>query len=268
MSSLLDIPVEIDWSRLPDPPESIILDQNGWGGRLAFVIPWGYRYEFMDLISGTDEAIPLTGGGSITRRVPLRHPERPLVFFAVRAECEGWGGPEGFLDGVGQEVLHSHGRVIVEFATLPFGSTEDIPFSVTRVRHASEFWTVPSTAFVFSDGTKSDQAGGIDVGVTDISITTFLNPTLNHAQLTSFRNKINSVPFLGYAAGFVKFMGADTESPISALGSRTHTKSLTFRHREVHWNLQLRNDGDLDIPLNSFTDLPPYASADLNALIS
>lgn len=92
MSSLLDIPPEIDWARLPDPAETIEINEGGWSGRLAFVIPWGYRYSFLDLVAGADEVISMPGGGTITRRVPLRHPERPLVFFAVGARCEGWGG--------------------------------------------------------------------------------------------------------------------------------------------------------------------------------
>jgi hypothetical protein len=268
MSSLSSIPVEIDWSRLPDPPESIIIDQDGWGGRLAFVVPWGYRYEFMDLVAGSDEVITYGGGSTMTRKVPLRHPERPLVFFAVRAECEGWGGPEGFLDGVGQEVLHSHGRVVVEFSTLPFGAGEEIPFSVTRVRHGSEYITKPGAAFTFSNGTKSSQDSGIFIALNTISITTYLNPTLNHPQITALTNKINSTTFLGYPPGHVKFDGADTESPVSSLGSRTHTKSMTFTYRELHWNLQMRGDGMMDTPMNAYTGLPPFQSAELNALIS
>lgn len=266
MSSLADIPPEIDWARINNPPETIDLGEGGGGGRVAFVIPWSYRYNFYDLVAGTDEVFPITGG-TMTRKVPLRHPDRPNVFFAVGMVMEGWGGYEGALDDFGHGVMYSHARCIVDFSTLGFTSYEDQPFANISMNQGSEYITKPNTAFKFSDNSYSQQDSGIFVATNLISLTTYLNPTLDVAYLGSMTNKINSTPIFGYPAGHVKFLGCQSQSPVSALGVVTHTKVMNFMYRELHWNYQMRWDGMMDIPINQYTSNPTYASAELNNLL-
>jgi hypothetical protein len=268
MSSLADIPPEIDWSRINDPPESIELGEGGGRARIAFLIPWGWRYNFYDLVAGTDETFPLTGGGSIVRKVPLRHPDRPEVFFAVGCFIEGLGAYEGFTDTLGHDVMYSHARCIVDFATMPFMQVGDQPFAQVRVKHGTEYIGKPGSAFHFlEDNSKIEQQGGIFVATAAITITTFLNPTLDHNFLNSMLNRLNAGTFEGYVSGHVKYLGADTDSPVSAMGVVTHTKSLSFMYRELHWNYQMRADGKMDIPINDFTGLPTYQLANINTLL-
>lgn len=282
MGYLADVPSGIieHISRAYQPAEVLSVGNGSWSDQITFYIPWDQRWVFLDYVAGTSEEF-VTSGGTVTRVVPLRHPERPEVLFAVGASCEGIGGYHErsalngnplLVDGMDQPILYSHARVTVDFSTLSFGFEGDQPFTELNLKHGAEYWTKPGTAWLFSNGSKSSQDVGVLVPTTTYQLTSYQNAALNATLLRQCQGKVNSTTLFlageSLPAGTVRFDGAETSSSRSTLGAITHVKRMAFTWRAVNWNLQMREDGELDIPINVFSGLPPYETADLNLLLA
>ncbi len=257
--------------------------KKGSGSRGPYVIKpylveWLYADAFVDSVLGGVSRI-----GNFTQYTP-RHacPENPTLY-ATNAEINYLGETDvtgGTTPKFTQTIVMVTYSVLTwdEFNTQDPNGTMSFPNeaapnqpilqTVQEIDAASEFITMPGTAFVFtSDNKSTDSPIGVWVGNSTLSLTKKNVPYLPQALIHAKMNKVNDATFLGQPAEQVLFLGAKTHRESLADGTRTQEVALTFKWREKKWNYAPRPDTGVWERIQTSVGGSPYETADLLPLL-
>jgi hypothetical protein len=253
----------VNWSIARTPAPWIAGGPGGREGEITFQVGLNDIGSFLTTLAGTTETVTLTGGGTMDRIVPLKHPDDPTML-AMSYRAEAYGTPNGTGASI-HSTQFSHHRVRVQFATLPFGVGGDSPFYSLSTETAESFETIPNVTLHFSNGTAPTGEFGIPAPLSVLNLTTYLNPTPVDYALSALVGKINSVAFDDYPPFTLRFTRINSEAQ-QGMFSRSLVKSYGFQFRDPHWNKILRNDGVWDTATIGSTGVGRFLTADLNAL--
>lgn len=266
MAFIEDMPLASNlWAPTYDPKPIYEGGPEGRRATMHFVMGLNDVTTFVQFIKGQPETIPIAGGGTMQRIVPLLYPddnELQLVSYGV----EYFGTPGG-VRGPGQSYytpLFSHARVDCEFQTLPF-VFEDQAFYSISTDTGAVIETLPDTGLVFPGGERTTGDYGLPIPITALIITTYMSPTPVSYALASLTGKVNSTTAFGFPPGTLRFNGVKSDFA-RGLYSRTLIKSFGLAFREPGWNYVMRKNGVWDIPLFPGNGNPKYLSSDLNIL--
>jgi hypothetical protein len=242
------------------PNASIEANGDQIRAEMSFRCAYPDRFAFINVVSGLPETIDIGGGVTITRSVPLRHPDFPELL------ANGYRG-EGF--GMSPDVFgYTNWRVQVSFGSVPFPIVGDRPFMEVGLDHGGTYTTVPGEGMVFlSDGKRLRHDYGVFVPEQNYTVTTYFNPGLDDALIDSLLGKVNSSPFLGKAVGCARFNSCATRITQTINGQMTYTKMFSMSFRRRPWNEVLRPGMVWDMPVGESNGLPAHESADLNLLL-
>lgn len=263
MATLDDIPVP--FTILRDPPPTIQGGPGGRGGDMHFCMALNDRGAFIQTMAGTTETIPIPGGGTSERIIPLVHPDDPGLF-AVSYDSKAIGGA-GNVWGEGLSVyteMFTHAVISVRFESLPFALGSADPWYTLNVTSGVTIETIPDGAFLFDGVEEMTGEAGIPIPLVQYNLTTYLNTQQISYAVAQLSGKVNSVEFEGFPAGFIRYTG--TVSEMTRGGSGTSlVKSYALSFRPIMWNYSMRRNGVWAIPLTA-GGLTKYQTADLNIL--
>lgn len=264
MATLDDITVP--FSILRDPAPIIRGGPGGRSGEINFYTALNDRGSFIQTMAGTTENIALPGGGTVERVVPLQHPDDPGMY-AVSYESKAIGTPGGVW-GTGLSVyttMFSHAVLSVQFESLPFILGSADPWFTLSVGSGTTIETIPDGAFAFSSPYEEMTGeAGIPIPIVQYNLTTYMNTQQIGYEVAQLAGKVNSVPFEGFPAGFIRYSGTTSEMTRGG-GGTSLVKSYALSFRPILWNMAMRRNGTWDIPLTG-GGLMKYQTADLNIL--
>lgn len=259
---------------LRQPAPTIAGGPDGRSGTLAFAVDLADLGNFLEFVAGTDETIPLSGGGSIVRRVPLLHPDDPAMFLdSYDAEMFGTAGAATWAPGLSIHTEQfTHVRLRMLFRTLPPGVGGDQPYYTVSSETSSTMETIPGNSFVTASGRRLTGEAGLPIPCTSLIVSTFLSPTPVSYTLARLSGQINSTAVdLGvygtFPAGTLRFDGVRQDIAVGSSGS-TNAKSFILKHRDRLWNQVLNDLGEWEFAYSVGGGLPKYQSTDLNILKS
>jgi hypothetical protein len=243
-------------------PKTLNNDGTGWVAQIGFSTTYANLVPFVLAIAGSNQTIT-TSFGSMVRVQRLQHPEYTGLY-AVRVRTEATGESSG--PGVDQ--MYSMVKVLVEFSTMPFGTSGDSAFMTWETTQSSQYTTLPGKKYKFSTGEPLDQEVGVPANLNTYVLTLFNCPTLDDATIdTVMASPVNSATFRGKPAGSLMFGGCQSVYQTSVGGVVTFQKSFSFTYRSYDWNAAYKHDGTLGFPLDPANN-PPFATCDFNTLLS
>jgi hypothetical protein len=269
MATLDDIPVPFTILRNPAPV--ITGGPSGRTGRMHFLTALNDVGPFIQTIAGTVQTIPMEGGGTVDRIVPLVHPNDSGMF-VVSYESEALGTPGGIW-GQGLSVytnMFSHARISLEFMSLPFADVNSSdPWYTINVDSGTTIETLPDQSFFFPGGEELTGEAGIPIPVINFNITTFMSTKPVGYTEALLAGRVNSAPFTTtdygtFPPGFLRFAGARSEQTRGAYGTSL-VKSYSLAFRPIEWNKSMRKSGAWDYPTTS-GGMSKYLAGNLNIL--
>lgn len=263
--ALIEDLTSISWTLRYEPKPIYEGGPEGRRATMHFLVALNDVTAFVQFIKGTVEAIPIAGGGTMDRVVPLLYPDdNELQLTSYRVEYFGTPGATRL---EGQSIythMYSHARIDCEFQTLPFDLADAAYYSISTDTGVV-IETIPDTGLVFPGGERTTGDYGLPIPITALIVTTYMSPTPVSYTLASLTGKVNSSTAFGFPAGTLRFNGVKSDFA-KGLYSRTLVKSFGLAYREPGWNYVMKKDGSWDIPLFPATGNPKYLSADLNIL--
>ncbi len=214
---------------------------GGPTARKGFLCDWADRYTVATGMLGLSSTTHI--GGSITLLTPLQYPERTTMF-ARHIEIRGVGPPT---QGVVQ-LQWPKAVLSVEYACLPWSfpgidypgfnqidPTHPYIWAEQNFSFGSEFITVPGKAVKFAiSGKPLQQDWGFSSPKLDMQITLKNVPYMpSTAVLAAMAAPVNSALYLGVAAGFLLFNGAETHVTRSSDGTYTQEVTYSFSYRPI-----------------------------------
>jgi hypothetical protein len=197
------------------------------------------------------------GGASVERISPLRHPFLTNLV-AIDVNWRGTGRPTLASPG------WTDARVEIRFGLPPYSL--DRLYTV-QTRFGGEFDTIPNAAMDFADGSRITGDWGVFVPEIAMLVTTYQSPEPVGATIAGLVGKVNSTTFLGWAPGYVRFDGVESNFAQTLALTTTYVKSFAINFRSRAWNEVMKPTGAVEAPTNILTGLPKYASGDLNILL-
>jgi hypothetical protein len=257
------------------PAPTIEGGPEGRAGELTFQIaPLSQIGPFLSWCAGSDETITISGGGSIVRRVPLRHPDDGDMYIESYT-LEYFGTPMAELWAPGKSVhteQFSHARMMAYFRTLPLGVGADQQFYTISTETGASVETIPGGAMVDEDGNKLTGDRGITIPCTNLVVDTYQSNTPVGYAIHSIVGRVNSEiftdPTLGnYPIGTLRFEGVRQVASRGTTGFNLQ-KSFNLKFREIPWNKVPNKNGVWQFASAVGDGSPKYQSADLNILKS
>jgi hypothetical protein len=259
---------------LRQPAPTIVGGPDGRSGMLAFAVDLADIGNFLEFVAGTDEIVPTPGGGSITRRVPLLHPDDSGMFVdSYDGEMFGTAGKNLWTPGLSIHTEQfTHVRLRMLFRTLPIAIGGDQPYYTIASETSSTMETIPGNSFVTESGRRLTGDGGLPIPCTSLIVTTYLSPTPVSYTLARLSGQVNSTDvdfgiYGTFPAGTLRFDGVRQDIAVGSSGS-TNAKSFILKHRDIEWNKVLNDRGEWEFAYSVGNGLPKYRSTDLNILKS
>lgn len=250
------------------PAPEITGGPDGRTARASFLIkPLTEIGPFLAFAAGSNEVLPLAGGGTITRKVPLRWPDDAEMY--VDSYNLTYLGKA--MDALWQPGLSIHteqynyARMDMFFRTLPEGVGSGQVFYTISTESGVDVETIPDGGFVTAGGRKVTGDRGIFIPGTILVVTTYLSPTPVSYTLRSLVGRVNSVDFEDHPPGTLRFDSVRQEFTTGSAGQGL-TKSFAFKARDEPWNKVLDDLGAWDYAYSVATGQPKYKSTDLNLL--
>lgn len=267
MSTISQLPQP--WSYAYRPAATLAKDGSGLKATIHFFTTNDNLPDFFDVVSGLPPTqVPLPGGGTTPKIVPLQHPRYPRMY-ASRIYGEAFGEPSPSSTSLID--LHSHVRVAVDFEapTFPtdFGGQNDLPYMKKAVKHGGKYVTIPGRRMTFTNDEELDHDYGVYVPQ-DVYVYTFYQcTTLGEDVIRPMVGRINDTEFLGFPVGQLRFDGWDSDEETSVGGVKTYVRTLSFTYQDHHWNDFFRRDGVLDVA-NDEEGNPVHEHAEFNDLLT
>jgi hypothetical protein len=212
----------------------------------SYLCPWANRFTVAHGFLGLSSTVSI--GGLITLSLPLPYPELAsessyalASMYARTVEIIGAGPP---VQGTAN-IAYTSAIVRVSFGPFPwtFAGIDYMQLDPTRpyiwaeqhLAYSSEFITVPGRKVFFKSSGKSlDQDWGFTSPKIDMTITCKSMPYLPApAVLYASQNPISSVTYLGCAAGYLLFNGAQDDPGQASDGTPIRDVSFSFSFRPI-----------------------------------
>jgi hypothetical protein len=216
-------------------------------------------------IVGPIQVYPSVWGGSISRRLPMEHPDIPGIY-ASRYSYTGQGRTSA-------SRLYQHYRVRIEYENLPYQIEGDTPFMSIAKDFGVRVITLPGRAITLSTGGKLEQDQGMPIPLLNLLVTIYGAPSpppalimdASAAPVNAFPLYLPGIPPI--APGYAIFNGEAEQVDLSYQGNVSKVVGYRFSVQgRLRWDQVIDPDtGGLAYPL-----LPDgnrvVASSDLNAL--
>ncbi len=206
--------------------------------RKSFLCGWADRFTVANAFLGLSSTVSI--GGLITLQTPLAYPDLSTAY-ATHIDLVPVGNPT---EGARQTVW-PNAIVNVTYGCLPWSFSgfdymqldglHPYVYAEQGFNYTSEWITVPKTQVFYSGGTVPlDQDWGFRSPLINFSIMVKYVPYLNVPPLiTALASPINSVAFLGCAAGKLLFNGAESRPSFMVDGTRTQNIEYSFSYRPI-----------------------------------
>ncbi len=230
------------------------------------VCRWTDRLDLVNRLLG----YATSTGGTTTVAQPLTYKGAPFLV-CTHVEIEGTGMLGADSDG---DAAYPYARLRVIYDPSEFNNdghetgNENLDFS-------SEVVALPMNgpSLYWSNGDAVDPraAPAIHFTTATFSRTLYSQPTLPVNLIFTLLDTVNQGPFLGAAAGKVRFLGARTHRRFTATGAKNWDITLAFLYRSIEHNKSFRANlsGDAggwqDIYLDESLTQQPYPPADYSA---
>jgi hypothetical protein len=218
--------------------------------------------------------------GNLVRIPPHQHPLAPYCFCQQASVVEGYGGP--LLNAAGYPQYQGGFKVKASYR--PFTLIGEIDYSqdmqnqidpttpvlwcTQELDFDTDVFSLPNHKFKWvTDNTAANVPFRVEVGVTVMKLTFHRVPYMPVGIIRQLRGRLNSVKFLGAAAGTVRFRGGTTTREFSTDGSVNQKVSLVFAERDVPWDQFFRPDKMAWDTMQDAAGNTGYYRADLSPLI-
>ncbi len=217
--------------------ESFDLTQ-GPTARKGFLCAWNDRYTVANGLLGLSNTTHV--GGLITLLTPAQYPQRTTMY-AHTIEVRGVGTPT---QGSAQ-IQWTNAILTVGYQCLPWSfagldymqldPTHPYIYAEQNFSFSTEFITVPGKQVKYATSGKTlDQDWGFMSPKLDMSITLKYVPYLPAQQiLNALQAPVNSTTYLGCAAGFLLFNGAENHQTRMTDGTFTQDVTYSFSYRPI-----------------------------------
>lgn len=257
-----------------NPPPRLDGGPDGRSGEFTFQIRGVNELNaFLAFCAGTDETVPLGDGSTITRRVPLRHPDfADLYIDSYSVDYFGTAGAELWVPG---KSVHTEqfNRINMRtlFRTLPVGVGEAQQYYTVSDETGADVQTIPGGAMVTESGRSLEGEIGLTIPVSRIAVTTYMSPNPISYALRRLVGRVNSTPFTDgadvYPEGTLRFDSIRGETQVGSSGV-VRVKSFSLSIREEPWNKVVNDLGEWEYAYSVAGGLAKYRSSDLNILKS
>ncbi len=219
------------------------------GETFVYHCPASELEDQLEAIAGPLTVYSTGWGGSVTRRLPMEHPERPGLF-AVRAQAEGMGRSSA-------SGLYSWYKLTVEFDSPPYQLTGDTPFMSIRRAAGVSHITVPGMYLrQVSDNKVLNHDGAVPVPVVHYLVTVFGLSAINDVAISdAMAAPLNSstlyLPGATIAAGYALFNSVEDQNDFSYGGvvTRSITYKFAFRSTMKWTEIISPYSGNVDRPI-------------------
>ena len=258
---------------LRQPAPTIGGGPDGHEGEITFLIsPLSQIGPFLTHCAGFLEDVPIAGGGTVERRVPLIHPDDPDMYIESYT-IEYFGRPMSESWAPGKSIhteQFSHARMRSYFRTLPLGVGPDQQFYTIDIETGATVETVPGGAMKTATNRPLTGDFGLTIPTSNLVVTTFMSPTPISYAIHQMVGKVNSTEFTdpeigNFPIGTLRFQGVKQATSRGSTG-RTLVKSFNLGYREELWNKVLNDVGVWEFAYTVSGGLMKYKSADLNIL--
>ena len=210
----------------------------------AYLCPWGSRFKVAQGFLGLSNTTSV--GGLINLLTPLPYPEPFVVgvqqtMYASNIQIKGVGSPtQGTYQAQWTDAI-----VMVGYACLPWsfsgvGYNQIDPanpfiYAEQNISFSSEWITVPGSAVRYASNSKKlDQDWGFRSPLANLNISLKYIPYLPAQQiLIAAQSPISSADYLGVAAGYLLFNGAENHQTFMSDGTFAQTFDMSFTVRTV-----------------------------------
>lgn len=257
-----------------NPPPRLEGGPDGRSGEITFQIRGVNQLgPFLTFCAGVEEEVPILGGGTITRRVPLAHPDDDAQFIeSYSVDYFGTAGAELWEPG---KSIHTEqfNRINLRafFRTLPFGVGSGMQFYTISDETGADVQTIPGGAMETETGRPLTGEMGLVIPCTGVVVTTYMSPTPISYAIRSLVGRVNSVAFTdgtdSYPPGVIRFDAVRQERTVGSSGNML-TKSFSLKIRDEPWNKVINDVGVWEYAYAVSGGLPKYQSSDLNILKS
>ncbi len=223
---------------------------GGPTARKGYLCAWADRYTVANGLLGLSNTTNV--GGTITLSTPLQYPQRSTMY-AANIEIRGAGPPtQG-----SQQLQFTYAILMVSYRCFPW-SFQGVDYQQLDYKRPfiyaeqsfsfqQEWITVPKKKVFYLSNwpTKQlDQDWGFKSPLLNFTITLKYVPYLPVSQiLITSLAPINSVEFLGVAAGHLLFAGAESQSTRSVDGVFTQEVTYSFQYRPIApWDFGYNGD--------------------------
>ena len=230
---------------------------EGWNAELGFRVGKADLFDFVSWAGGSPQTITV-GGATVTRYVPLSHPDYPnLLCQGIKSTCTG-----SYSISLGN---WSEAKVILNFKNVPYATDGAQPFLVKRTRASANVYTIAGLKLAFSDHTPLPADAGVTIPEICYTYMLYMCEALDDALVGSLLGKVNSTSIFGWPAGTVRSDGFNAEETFTAGQIPAYNRELVLTYRPIPWNKFLKPDGTWDYALKPGGGYV-YDSADLNQL--
>jgi hypothetical protein len=235
------------WKRLLKPEPRITLQKSDRPatGTMAFLTNRDNLATTLPAINPGIEQTLSVMGTTVTRRVPLQHPDFAGLY------AVGWDVQYryGTIDGYGTADASSENLAIVtvNFESLPYAVSGDDPYLNVNVSNYDR--EIPVDAVTFAGGGTPGYEIGKDATGLRYAMTVFNAPGVDkgvEAFWWANANKVNSDTFRDIPPGYVQFKGPQLDYKYLNDGTRVCNYTLTFDASPVKWNQLYTRAGALD----------------------
>lgn len=219
-------------------PPTLRMNRQGTEARMAWKVLKAEADAALTAIGGVAETATIFGQ-SVSRIVPLRHPDYPdwLICDEVSATDMGW-------DTAAEREEFTHIEVV--FRTPNYDITGDSPYVEFSGDPAVR--TVPSPAAAWLvDGLAPHRDPDLEIGGADFQLVLHNCPTIDLGPLLTYSRYVNSAPWYGCPVGTVLYHGPRWNRQIRLGNQSSWQIGLAFSATspECPWNYYGAADGSL-----------------------
>jgi hypothetical protein len=256
-----------------NPPPTMEGGPDGRFSEITFQIkPLSQLGPFLTFLQGELETVPIVGG-TITRRVPLIHPDDVEQYIdSYRVDYFGRAMAELWEPGKSVHTeQYSFVKLRAFFRTLPPGIGPDQQYYTISDETGADVQTIPGGAMKTESNRVLTGERGIVIPCTSLVVTTFMSPNPISYAIRSIVGRVNSTPFTdgsdSYPTGTMRFESVRQERSVGSSGSIL-TKSFAVKMRDEPWNKVMNDIGVWENAYAVSGGATKYKTADLNILKS
>jgi hypothetical protein len=225
--------------------KGIDLKSGAWINAVYRIDDWADSDAFCRALLG----ITVLAGGVVTRTTPHQSPLATALVCHKATVVAGLGNPVTNADGYpdydgGALVAAEYKPPEFDFSGLSYPDSQIDPttpilYCTQELDFTTQIFTLPDAKYKYTaSGLDTDVPIKIEVPITIMSLTFHQLPYIPMTAVRALRGRVNSVTFLGAAAGLVLFKGARTSREFASDGSVSQRVQLVYEERDAAfpWN--------------------------------